>query len=172
MNLASLVEELISVLKEECEIYDKLLPIAEEKTNVIIKDDLETLRKITIQEHETVDKVSALERKRERVIFDIATVLNQNADTLNLAKIVQLLEKQPEEQKVLGELHGRLKTTVSRLMDVNFQNKSLIEQSLEMIEFNMNLIQSTRTLPGNNYTRGATTVDVPSLQTGTFDAKQ
>lgn len=172
VNLASLVEELISVLEEECEIYDKLLPIAEEKTNVIIKNDLETLRKITIQEHETVDKVSALERKRERVIFDIATVLNQDKDTLNLVKIVQLLEKQPKEQKILGELHNRLKKTVSRLVDINFQNKSLIEQSLEMIEFNMNLIQSTRTLPGNNYTKGATTIDAPSLQAGTFDAKQ
>lgn len=170
--MASLVEELISVLEEECEIYDKLLPIAEEKTNVIIKNDLETLRKITIQEHETVDKISALERKRERVIFDIATVLNQDKNTLNLTKIVELLEKQPKEQRRLGELHGRLKTTVSRLVDVNFQNKSLIEQSLEMIEFNMNLIQSTRTLPGNNYTKGATTIDAPSLQTGTFDAKQ
>lgn len=138
--MASLVEELISVLEEECEIYDKLLPIAEEKTNVIIRNDLETLRKITIQEHDTVDKVSALERKRERVIFDIATVLNQDKNTLNLAKIVELLEKQPKEQKILAELHNRLKGTVSRLVDVNFQNKSLIEQSLEMIEFNMNLI--------------------------------
>ena len=170
--MASLVEELISVLEEECEIYDKLLPIAEEKTNVIIRNDLETLRKITIQEHDTVDKVSALERKRERVIFDIATVLNQDKNTLNLAKIVELLEKQPKEQKILAELHNRLKGTVSRLVDVNFQNKSLIEQSLEMIEFNMNLIQSTRTLPGNNYTKGARTIDAPSLQTGTFDAKQ
>lgn len=170
--MASLVEELISVLEEECEIYDKLLPIAEEKTNVIIKNDLETLRKITIQEHETVDRVNALERKREQVIFDIATVLNQDKDTLNLTKIIQLLEKQPKEQKLLGELHSRLKRTVGRLVDVNFQNKSLIEQSLEMIEFNMNLIQSTRTLPGNNYTKGATTIDAPSLQTGTFDAKQ
>lgn len=170
--MASLVEELISVLEEECEIYDKLLPIAEEKTNVIIRNDLETLRKITIQEHDTVDKVSALERKRERVIFDIATVLNQDKNTLNLAKIVELLEKQPKEQKILAELHNRLKGTVSRLVDVNFQNKSLIEQSLEMIEFNMNLIQSTRTLPGNNYTKGARTIDAPGLQTGTFDAKQ
>ena len=170
--MASLVEELISVLEEECEIYDKLLPIAEEKTNVIIRNDLETLRKITIQEHDTVDKVSALERKRERVIFDIATVLNQDKNTLNLAKIVELLEKQPKEQKILAELHNRLKGTVSRLVDVNFQNKSLIEQSLEMIEFSMNLIQSTRTLPGNNYTKGARTIDAPGLQTGTFDAKQ
>lgn len=170
--MASLVEELISVLEKECEIYDKLLPIAEKKTNVIIKNDLETLRSITEQEHEVVDKVSVLERKRERVIFDIATVLNQDKETLNLTKIVKLLEQQPKEQKKLEMLHAHLKRTVNRLMDINYQNKSLIEESLEMIEFNMNLIQSTRRLPGNNYTKGARTIDAPSLQTGMFDAKQ
>ena len=59
-----------------------------------------------------------------------------------------------------------------RLVDINEKNKNLIENSLEMIEFNMNLIQSTRMSPGNNYTKGAITEDAPALQAGTFDAKQ
>ena len=50
---------------------------------------------------------------------------------------------------------------------------SLIEQSLEMIEFNMNLIQSTRMSPGSgSYTKSAYENDAPAWQTGMFDARQ
>jgi len=38
--MASLTEELIRVLQEEQDIYQKLVPIAEDKTKVIIKNDL------------------------------------------------------------------------------------------------------------------------------------
>lgn len=47
-------------------------------------------------------------------------------------------------------LHDELQQTMKRLVDVNTKNKNLIENSLEMIEFNMNFIQSTRMSPGNN----------------------
>jgi hypothetical protein len=59
------------------------------------------------------------------------------------------------------------------LTEINARNKTLIEQSLEMIEFNMNFIQSTRMAPGNNtYTRGASQYGNDSYQAGMFDAKQ
>ena len=83
-----------------------------------------------------------------------------------------MLKNQPEEQKRLSDIQYNLKRTIQRLMEINLQNKSLIEESLEMIEFRMNLIQSTRMSPGNNYTKGAMTTDAPTLQAGMFDAKQ
>ena len=52
------------------------------------------------------------------------------------------------------------------------ENKKLIEQSLEMISYNMNILQSTRIVPGNNYTRNAGQWDMTASQTGMFDAKQ
>ena len=65
---------------------------------------------------------------------------------------------------------------MKRLVDVNTKNKNLIENSLEMIEFNMNFIQSTRMSPGNNnYDKNASAagsgVDA-GFGTGSFDAKQ
>ena len=83
-----------------------------------------------------------------------------------------MLKNQPEEQKRLSDIHNNLKRTIQRLQTINYQNRSLIEQSLEMIEFNMNLIQSTRMSPGNNYTKGAVSSQNNALQPGMFDAKQ
>lgn len=170
--MASVIQELITVLTEEQQLYEKIIPIASEKKNVIIKNNLESLQEITEQEQLAIDQVTALEKKRSEVIVNIGILLNRKPEELTLKEIIRLLESQPKEQKQLSQIHDQLKQTVQELKNINIQNKSLIVQSLEMIEFNMNLIQSTRMSPGNNYTKGAITEDAPALQAGTFDAKQ
>ena len=171
--MASLIEELISTLKAEEEIYQELLPISERKTRIIIENDLKSLQEIVESEQLMIEKLNPLERKRAEVIANIETVLNKKPGTLNLKTMIELFEKQPKEQRELSLLHDSLTSTIHRLVEINDRNKSLIEQSLEMIEFNMNLIQSTRMSPGsNNYTKRAAGVEVPDSRTGMFDAKQ
>ena len=170
--MASVIQELITVLTEEQQLYEKIIPIASEKKNVIIKNNLESLQEITEQEQLAIDQVTVLEKKRSEVIVNIGILLNRKPEELTLKEIIRLLENQPKEQKQLSQIHDQLKQTVQELKNINIQNKSLIVQSLEMIEFNMNLIQSTRMSPGNNYTKGAITEDAPALKAGTFDAKQ
>lgn len=170
--MASLIEELITTLEEETIIYQKLVPINEKKTKIIINNDLEALQEITDQEQSMILKINALEHKRQEVIVNIGTVINRNPSTLDMKTMVRLLEKQPEEQKKLSQVHDNLKRTVERLMELNHQNQSLIEQSLELIEFNMNFIQSTRMSPGNNYNRNASETGSEYEAAPMFDAKQ
>lgn len=170
--MASLIEELIQTLNEEDAIYTDLIPLAEEKTKVIIKNDLDNLQKITDKEQEIVDRLTALEHKRMDVIKNIGIVINRDPETLTLRAITEILKKQPKEQEQLAAINDHLKKTVQTLVEINNQNKSLINESLEMIEFNMNFIQSTRMSPGNNYTKGATQTDLFVPRTGIFDAKQ
>lgn len=172
--MASLIEEFVSVMESEDIIYKDLIPIAEKKTRIIIDNDLEALQDITEKEQRMIERISALERKREEVIINIGTVLNKEPGTLNMKAIIKIMDKQPQEQKKLSMIHDSLKASLSSLALINDRNKSLIEQSLEMIEFNMNLIQSTRMLPGtNNYTKHAdASWGDNAMQTGMFDAKQ
>lgn len=171
--VASLLEELIGVLDKELDLYQNLIPVSEEKTRIIVKNDLNALQEITAKEQAVVDSIRALERRRDEIMANIKTVLNRKSDQLNLGTLIQILDKQPEEQKKLSALHDKLKNTIGRLTEINARNKTLIEQSLEMIEFNMNFIQSTRMAPGNNtYTRGASQYGNDSYQAGMFDAKQ
>lgn len=171
--MASLIEELITVMESEEKIYKELIPIAEKKTRIIIDNDLEALQDTTDQEQRVIEKINALERRREEVIVNIGTVISRNPSSLNMKALIKLMEKQPPEKRRLCEVHDSLKATVTRLAQINDRNKSLIQQSLEMIEFNMNLIQSTRMSPGNNnYTKSASQWGNPVTQTGMFDAKQ
>lgn len=171
--MASLIDELIDILEKEYEVYQQLIPIANEKTQVIVKNDLTSLQEITGKEQSAVDRINSYERKREAVMLNIKTVINRKAQEFNLKTLIELMEKQPKEQKALSIIHDNLKDTIQNLIEINSRNKHLIQQSLEMIEFNMNFIQSTRMSPGNNtYTKGASQYDAQSQVTGMFDAKQ
>ncbi|CUH91917.1 flagellar protein FlgN [Herbinix luporum] len=170
--MASLIEELISVLDKEHEIYKELIPIAREKTQIIVKNDTTALQEITAKEQKAIDKITALENSRGKLMEDIKTVLGKRNENLNLATLIGLLDRQPEEKQKLSLLHDKLKETVGVLVDINNRNKTLIQQSLEMIEFNMNFLQSARMAPGDNtYTKSASQKS-ENLGSGIFDAKQ
>ena len=104
-DLASLMDELLEVLSEERDIYEELAPISEKKTQVLIKEDLKELKKITDKEQLLVDKVSIVDRKREKVIQNISVVLNKDSKELDLATLGNILCKQPDERKKLNMLH-------------------------------------------------------------------
>lgn len=171
--MASLIEELIGVLEEELEIYDQLVPVAREKTQVIVKNDIPALQEITAREQGAVDRITALEVKRNRIMKDIKTVLGTGEKELKLSDLIGLLKDDQKEKKTLSELHDKLKKTINVLVEINNRNKVLIQQSLELIEFNLNFLQSTRMSPGSNtYTKSASQYDEKSFGTGMFDAKQ
>lgn len=167
------MEELITVLGQEKEIYEKLIPISERKTAILIREDLPELQKITDEEQSLLDAAYAADRKREKIIADIGVVLNRDPKELDLTTLAKLMTRQPAEKKRLSELHDSLKPVMQQLVNVNQRNKELIENSLEMIEFNMNFIQSTRMSPGsNNYNRNASSSYGIDMGPGAFDAKQ
>ena len=170
--MASLMEELIATLRKEQEAYQELLPVVEKKTRAIIDNDLKQVQEITELEQDAIAKVGMLEQNRAEIMNNIGIVLNKKVEDLTLPNLIKLLNRQPEEQETLAELHRSLTALLKRLSEVNGHNKNLIEQSLEMISYNMNLLQSTRIVPGNNYTRNAAQWDMTASQTGMFDAKQ
>ena len=175
--MASLMDDLLTTLEGEKEIYKELIPVSERKTEILVKGDLGELEAVTQEEQLLIEKASALGKKREAVIANIGVVLNKDAGVLDLKTLSELLAKQPEEIEKLITLHDSLRIVMKRLIEVNEQNKNLIENSLEMIEFNMNFIQSTRMSPGvNNYDRNATSTNYgygSGIGTvGGFDEKQ
>ena len=172
--MASLMENLISVLEEEGKAYEELLELSLKKTPVIIGGDLENLQKITDDEQIIVAKINRLDAKREEVTKDIANVLNKDVTKLKLVDIINLLSQRPVEQKLLAAAHDKLKEVVGQMTRINEQNRDLIQRSLEMVEFDLNLIQSMKSAPQTaNYTKGAYSSGAfMGRNSGGFDAKQ
>ncbi|MBO5486616.1 MAG: flagellar export chaperone FlgN, partial [Eubacterium sp.] len=117
--MASLMENLIDVLRNECSEYEELLELSQKKTPIIVKGNLENLQKITDEEQLVVSRLHNLEKKRTEVTADIANVLNKDVNNLKLSNLIEMLEGRPEEQKILAEVHDRLKLAVKGLKRSN-----------------------------------------------------
>lgn len=172
--MASLMENLIEVLNKECSEYEGLLRLSGEKTHVIVSGNLEKLQKITDEEQELVSRISRLEKKREEVTADIANVLNKDVTTLKLSDLIAMLAKRPTEQNALAQAHDKLQVAVYGLKRVNEQNQELLNNALEMVSFEMNLLQAMKAAPETaNYNRGAyNDGSTMGISAGGFDAKQ
>ncbi len=172
--MASLMENLISVLQAEGTAYEELLELSMRKTPIIIGGDLEGLQKITDEEQMVVARINHLDAKREEVTKDIANVLNKDVTKLKLTDIIRMLSQRPVEQNQLAAAHDKLKEVVGQMARINEQNRDLIQRSLEMVEFDLNLIQSMKSAPQTaNYNRGAySSGSVMGTGRGGFDAKQ
>lgn len=172
--MASLMENLITVLGSLCDEYDNLLGLSTRKTPVIVAGNLEELSKITDEEQIVTSRINHLDRKRQEVVHDIADVVNRDVADLKLASIIQMLEPRPAEQKQLSEVYDRLRVSVHKVQRVNEQNKELINSALEMIEFDINMFQALKTAPETaNYNKGAYNAgNVIGVDRNGFDAKQ
>lgn len=172
--MASLMENLIEVLCQESGEYEGLLELSRNKTRVIAGADLEELQKITDDEQELVDRLNRLEKRRVEVTKDIANVLNRDVEEMKLSSLIEMLSARPAEQAQLAQAHDRLQSAVRSLRRVNEQNRELLEEALEMVAFEMNLLQASKAAPETaNYTRGAYNSGAQmGVNSGSFDAKQ
>ena len=171
--MASLIDELVEVLDQENSEYEALISLSTEKTSTIIQNDIRQLQIIMDREQSVVDKVNMLEKQREDTVRDICKVLHVEPEELTVKVLIDLLKKQPEEQKRLQDVHTRLRKTLHEMVRLNENNQALIRESMEILEFEMNLVKGLKMAPEtNNYTKGAYSAGGTDLGAGAFDAKQ
>ena len=172
--MASLIDNLRDILDRESEAYERLTALSRKKTPVIIKGDLPQLQAIMDEEQLVAGEINHIEKERTGVMQEIAKVLNTDVESLKLMDMIRVLERRPVEQQKLAECHDRLKNAVHQMKQVNDQNRSLIEDALEMNRFEMNLLQAMKSAPETaNYNKGAYNdgSHIAQMQ-GRFDAKQ
>jgi len=171
--VASLIDILIDTLEKENTEYESLLELGLEKTGIIIRNDVDELSRMVEKEQLVMERIIALEKKRTEASNDIADVLNKDVKTLTLTRLIELLSSQKKERDALVSIHDRLSLTMKRMVDVNERNKALLDESMDMLRFEMNLVQSIRRGPEtNNYGRDAYISNNYSLPDNKFDKKQ
>ncbi len=170
--MASLVEELLSVLDEESSKYDELYELSAKKRDSIVHRDLAGLEETGSIENELTGALKNLEKKRIRILKDMSVVLGRDNETLTVTEIILKLEKQPKEQEALTQARDRLVKAATKMQFMNEQNAVLLSQAIEMVEFDLTLFKSMRQAPETaNYGKDAySTGDI--LPSGGFDAKQ
>ena len=170
--MASLVDELISVLTEEEKLYSNLLECAEKKTQILINADISALEQLTAVEQETSDRLLALGNKQVQLLNDIATVLGKADEQLTVTILIKYLSSQTEVKERLSTARNNLLDTATKVQQKNQQNEILLKQAIELAEFDITLFKSMRQAPETaNYNKNAHNTGTLLGSSG-FDAKQ
>lgn len=170
--MASLIDNLITTLQQENDEYQLLLKLSMEKTGIIVAGKPDELSIMVEKEQEVIDRIVALEKKRTETTADIAVVLSKDPATLTLPVLTEILSGQKKESAALKAVHDKLKDTMSQMVKVNEHNKVLLQESIEMVQFEMNLIQSMKQGPSNANYSGMDYADNSYGSRASFDAKQ
>ena len=168
------MEDLIDCLEQEEKEFSQLLTLSRKKTPVIVNNKVSELEKITDEEQIIVSRITTLENRRESVTKDIAEVINKDVEDLKLTTLIDLMSNQPKERERLSNIHDKLSSTVREVRQVNENNAELIKHSLEMVNFDLSILQAMRQAPETaNYGKSAvSTGDMLGGSRGGFDAKQ
>jgi flagellar biosynthesis/type III secretory pathway chaperone len=172
--VASLLENLIHVLDSENTQYRKLVGLADSKTATIVAGDIDGLNKLMEDEQAIVGTIQKMEKQRKSVLADIANVVNKDVATLKLTDLIKMLEKIPDQQKMLKDVQVNLRETIDKLKSINDKNQTLLNDKLEMVNFNIDMIRALRSAPQTaNYTKYAyNDGQVLGIFRGGFDTKQ
>lgn len=154
--MASIMDEFISILEQENEVYQTLTEISKLKTDAIVYSRIDDLNRITEAEQEVMGELMKLEKRRTTVRNEMSKILRVPADSLTLLSMANMFEKRPEDKKKLLDLRERLRLTLIEVAKINKENEALLKQSMDLLEYDMNLIRSTRVAPTTaNYDKNA-----------------
>ena len=139
-------------MNDENRQYTELLDLSNNKTTAIVKGDVGQLQEIFGKEQKLIDILSAAEVK--------------------VSQIVRLLEKKQAEHDALEQSYLSLKKTVNQLTQVNDNNRLLLKESMDMIDFEINLAKNASMAPQTaNYGKGAYE-ETGGMGSTSFDARQ
>jgi hypothetical protein len=131
------VEQLILTLEKESEIYREILEISTKKREAIRGNQIENLEALAGHEQALVVTLFKLEELREKVLDLILRELKiDHID--NVTQLAQFLL--PEERQKVLSAKDELIVLVKNTVDENRFNNRMIEDKLELIEFNIGML--------------------------------
>lgn len=163
------VEGLIEVLHDEAKVYGELVKLAESKRQVIIDRDLAALEGTTSSEQKLSDQLKSYESRRIRLLKSFT----ESQDEIpTVSDIIDALDSSTPEWEELKKAKEDILEVAGRMQFINNQNQVLLQQALEMVEFDLTLFKSLRQAPeSGNYGKDAYNTG-ELLPSGGFDTKQ
>ena len=137
---SSLTDKLLEVLNKESDIYEGILKLSKEKTDAIVAGKISELESITRLEQSIILKLGKLERERESVVEKLAAGLKVKATEITLTNLINML---PEARQKNLKLQDGFIEILDKLSEANMLNSKLIQNSLDYIDFSINILAGT-----------------------------
>ena len=160
------IEQLVIAIEKECEIYEQYFKLAEEKKEIIIKGEVKKLDYITQKEEKLMNTMQKIDQIRNTIVGNILYEIKVES-VENISELCKYLDKDTKD-KILNR-KKRLEDLLLKIKNINELNEKLIKQSLEYIDFNVNILLSSESA-GSTYGQEANENDL-NKKSNIFDAK-
>ncbi|NTV89040.1 MAG: flagellar protein FlgN [Clostridiales bacterium] len=162
----SLADRLIDVVDREAGIYSDILKISENKTNIIVEGKVSELENLISLEQSMIVRMGKLEDEREALVEKLARQLQVEPADITVSSLREKLGTDHAER--LDGSRSKLLGVMEKVKEVNGLNNKLIKNSLDYIEFSINLLANTA-VAGNIYGNSGQTSD--TSKRNLFDMK-
>jgi flagellar biosynthesis/type III secretory pathway chaperone len=143
-----LVEKLTDILTKENDIYETLFKISNNKTDLIVSGKVNELENIVKIEQSLVLKIAKLEDQREKIVEAMSATLGKKPESITVSELVEHLGQ--ENSVELKACQDKMLKNIKNLKNNNELNSKLIKNSLEYIDFSINMMTSIGTVT-NSY---------------------
>jgi flagellar biosynthesis/type III secretory pathway chaperone len=134
------IQGLLQTMDKLVQVHITLLDLAEQKTNILVLNQVDKLNQIVNKETSMMKQITILDLQR---IEDISGLLIEKGykpnPNITVGDLIKLVVK-VEDKKLLADAQKQLLSTIDKLSELNHLNQKLIEQSLAYIEFSMDLV--------------------------------
>ena len=135
-----LAKALTDILNQENDIYDTLSKISNNKTNLIVGGKVIELESIVKIEQSLVMKISKLEAEREKIVEVLCGSLGIKPEEVTLSSLAAQLGQKESSQ--LKDCQEKMVNNILNLKNANELNSRLIKNSLDYIDFSINMMTS------------------------------
>ena len=170
--MAGIIYELAQVLEQEKECYEGIGTLVAYTETAVVNKNIEFLQEVVKTEEEFIGRLSLLEKKRDSLMKDIAIVTGMKYQSLTVAAIIEKIGKDTEIGQKLTKLREEIRTQLDEIKAKSELNKQLLTDSLELVDFTVNAIRSTKEYSHvGNYNRSGEDMTIQRQQS-IFDQKQ
>lgn len=129
--------DLLEILDKECKIYAKIINLEKEKKQSIIDNDVAALEAVTKKEQGFVKTIVNLSELRAQVVDGFC----KSRNIKNYQKLDDIInELDSFEKNGLISKKEKLVEITNELLEVNDLNAKLIEQSIQYINYSLELV--------------------------------
>ncbi|HQA58846.1 MAG TPA: flagellar protein FlgN [Acetivibrio sp.] len=144
-----LINDLIDILEKELKIYEDILEISKNKTDIIVKGKVKELENITELEQSFIAQIGKLEAAREDLVDKICSDIGKDSSkNITVTELMGYIEASQAER--LNSYKENMVSLLKEIKDKNDLNAKLIKSSIDYIDFSIN-IMSNVSVEGNNY---------------------
>ncbi len=121
-------KELVDILEKEKELLNKVLEKENDKKRYLLNRDLEKILEINSEEEKIFYEIEKYEIARNEITKRISRRLNLTSEETTLSRIIEFASNKP----ILEKLKNDITHIISEIKNISFENKILIESSINV----------------------------------------